>query len=345
MNGLRRNHATTFAKAQAGLWVVLTADEIIARARDVVLIEQNALAELGPSIGAEFVAACEAICRLDRQLVMSGIGKSGHIARKVAATFSATGTPAVFVHPSEAGHGDLGVLGQGDVLLVFSNSGNTRELQPILAYANKIGIPVIGVCTQKHSMLLNHTDIPILLPAVREACSRNVSPTASTVMQLALGDALALTVMDMRGVSNDHLQSLHPSGSIGLSVTPASALMHRAERMPLVRFDARMPETISVMTSGCLGLAGVIDSAGALVGIITDGDLRRRFALLGSACAHEMMSLHPRTIAPDMIAADVLTFLNRNTITAAFVVEDPTAGPQPPLGVIHIHDLLRQGLS
>jgi arabinose-5-phosphate isomerase len=345
MKAALRLGSTGFTLADNRTAPLATPDDIIARARDVVLAEQRALALLGPSLGSECAAACQAIFAMERQLIVSGIGKSGHIARKVAATFAATGTPAIFVHPSEAGHGDLGMLRQGDVLLVLSNSGNTYELLPILAYADKIGIPVIGVCTRRQSKLVEFADILILLPALPEACSKNITPTTSSIMQLAIGDALALTVMDMRGVSHDQLQSLHPSGSIGLASARVADIMHRPGRLPLVGLDTCMPETISVMTQGCLGVAGVIDATGALVGIITDGDVRRGFATLGSACAQEVMSAQPLTIAPDMTAADVLALFSANRISVAFVVKDPAAGPQPPLGVVHLNDLLRQGLG
>lgn len=273
------------------------------------------------------------------------MGKSGHIARKVAATFAATGTPAIFVHPSEAGHGDMGTLASGDVLLVLSNSGNTPELRGIVAYARKIGIPVIGVAAKPGSFVLASCDVKIQVPEVREACSVNVAPTTSTAMQLALGDALAMTVMDLRGISRSDLGALHPGGAIGLSFAPVSNLMHAAERLPLVSEGALMPDAISVMTTGCFGLVGVVDGAGALIGIITDGDLRRHFADLATARAGDVMTSQPKVIAASLLTGEALQFLNEHKITAAFVVEDPAAGPQPPLGIIHIHDLLRQGLG
>ncbi len=322
-----------------------TNDSIIERGKAVIRLEAEALCSLENSLGHGFVKACLAIIGMSRQLVITGMGKSGHVARKVAATFAATGTPAIYVHPSEAGHGDLGMLARGDVLLVLSNSGNTSELKAIVNYARRTGIPVIGAASRKHSLVIELADIPILLPNVREACSVNIAPTTSTTMQLALGDALAMTVMDMRGISKSHLRSLHPAGSIGLALTPVSDIMHSADRLPLVHRDAGMPEAISVMTSGCFGLAGVIDNVGALVGIITDGDLRRRFGVLATAFAHEVMTQAPKVIPADMPAGEALVFLNDNQITAAFVVEDPTAGPQVPLGIIHIHDLLRHGLN
>ncbi|MFZ5745358.1 MAG: KpsF/GutQ family sugar-phosphate isomerase [Pseudomonadota bacterium] len=320
-------------------------DQVLSRGREVVQAEANALNQLALLLDATFSEACTAISRVRRQLVVTGMGKSGHIARKVAATFAATGTPAIYIHPSEAGHGDLGMLNTGDVLLVFSNSGNTSELRAILAFARKKQIPIIGVAARQNSLVMDLADIALLLPRVPEACAVNVAPTTSTIMQLALGDALAMAVMDMRGVSKNHLRALHPAGAIGLALAPVSEIMHGADRLPLVNQHAGMPEAISVMTSGCFGLAGVTDGTGALVGIITDGDLRRRFGVLTTAFAREVMTPAPKVIPAEMPAGEALVFLNDNKITAAFVVEDPSAGPQIPLGIIHIHDLLRHGLN
>jgi len=317
----------------------------LARGREVIRTEAEALELLRDALDERFSRACDTILRASRQLVVTGMGKSGHIARKAAATFAATGTPAIFVHPSEAGHGDLGMLGPGDVLLVLSNSGNTSELRAALAYARQCGIPIIGVASREKSLVMDLADVAILLPRVREACAANVAPTTSTTMQLALGDALAMAVMDLRGVSKNHLRALHPAGSIGLSLTPVGDIMHVADRMPLVARDEPMAHAVSVMTSCCLGLAGVLDDAGCLVGVITDGDLRRRFGILPMAFAHEVMTPSPKVLAAEMLAGDALQFLNDNQITAAFIVEDPALGPQPPLGIIHIHDLLRFGLN
>lgn len=320
-------------------------DVLLARGRRVIRTERDALDALEGMLDAKFVAACEAIVSTRRQLVITGMGKSGHIARKIAATFAATGTPAIYIHPSEAGHGDLGMLATGDVLLILSNSGNTAELRWILGYAKVKGIPIIGVASRANSLVMQMADVALLMPEVREACSENIAPTTSTTMQLALGDALAMTVMDMRGITREHLHALHPSGSIGLSLTPVGEIMQGPERLPLVSLDAGMPETISVMTTGCFGLAGVVDDDQALVGIITDGDLRRRFGRLETAFAREVMTAAPKTLAPSTQAGDALAYLSDNKITAAFVVDDPAAGPQPPVGIIHIHDLLRHGLG
>jgi arabinose-5-phosphate isomerase len=320
-------------------------DQVLHRGREVIQAEAEALKQLALLLDGTFSEACTAISRVRRQLVVTGMGKSGHIARKVAATFAATGTPAIYIHPSEAGHGDLGMLSTGDVLLVFSNSGNTSELRAILSYARKKQIPIIGVAARRNSVLIDLADIPLLLPRVPEACPVNVAPTTSTTMQLALGDALAMAVMDLRGVTKHHLRALHPAGSLGLALAQVSEIMNGSDRMPLVSRDAGMPEAISVMTSGCFGLAGVTDANGALIGIITDGDLRRRFGVLATAFAHEVMTPSPKVIPAEMPAGEALVFLNDNKITAAFVVEDAATGPQVPLGIIHIHDLLRHGLN
>lgn len=313
--------------------------------RSVITTEAQALQTLAQSLDGQFSAACEIIAAAPRQLVVTGMGKSGHIARKIAATFAATGTPAIFLHPGEAGHGDLGMIVPGDVLLVLSNSGNTPELRAVIHYARSLNVPIIGMASQKSSMVIDYADVPLLLPRVPEACPVNLAPTTSTTMQLALGDALAITVMEMKGMTKQDLGLLHPAGSIGLALTPIEEIMHKADRLPLVDGRAGMPEAISCMTAGCFGLTGVVDEDGRLIGIITDGDLRRRFGQLGTAFAQEVMTRHPKTVAPDMLAQEALSFLNDNAITAAFVVEDPSAGPQPPLGIIHIHDLLRLGLK
>jgi arabinose-5-phosphate isomerase len=326
----------------------LSRDEILARGREVVRIEAAALGLLGDTLGDDFVEACRVILETPRQLVVTGMGKSGHIARKVAATFAATGTPAIFVHPGEAAHGDLGMLAEGDVLLVLSNSGNTSELRAILSYARAHRIPIIGVASRKHSQVIKLADVALLLPHLPEACAVNIAPTTSTTLQLALGDALAMTVMDMRGISKSRLHMLHPGGHIGLALTPVGEIMRGLEDMPLVHSCAAMPETLSVMTSGCFGLAGVTNDEGVLVGVITDGDLRRKFSALATATAGEVMTPNPKVIPIDTAAKDALAFLNSNQITAAFVVNEAGAAPGTPirpLGIIHIHDLLRFELS
>lgn len=313
------------------------------RGREVIRIEREALELLEEALDENFVLACDAIHACRRQLVVSGMGKSGHIARKIAATFAATGTPAAFVHPGEASHGDLGMLARGDVLLVLSNSGNTAELRPLLKFARKTGVCIIGIASRRNSLLMDHADITIVLPAVREACLVNVAPTTSTTMQLALGDALAMTVMDLRGVSRNYLRDIHPGGTIGLRLTPVAEIMHGPERLPLVKREAGMSDVITVMTSGRFGVAGVVDESERLIGIITDGDIRRHFSALASATAGEVMTSSPKTLPSTMIAEDALAFLNDAKITSAFILDE--FGRGRPIGIVNIHDLLRYGLN
>lgn len=321
-------------------------DAIIARGREVVRIEAEALAHLADVLDDSFVAACEAILNSTRRVVVTGMGKSGHIARKFAATLAATGTPAMFVHPAEAAHGDLGMLVKGDTLVVISNSGNTSELRFILQYARRLGVPVIGIASRRESLVMDHADIRLILPAMREACAANIAPTTSTTLQLALGDALAMAVMDMRGISSDSLHALHPGGAIGLRLTPVRDLMHGADRLPLVRDDTSMQDTIFAMSSGGFGMVGVTDEDGDLLGVITDGDLRRHFDALFSARAGDVMTRSPKTIPVDIAAEEALLFLNQNKITAAFVMERrSTHTPDRPVGIVHIHDFVRLGLS
>ena len=333
----RSNLGWDFAEPQAS--------SLLDRGREVLKLEAAAVAALAEHIDGSFVQACELILQTRRQLVVTGMGKSGHIARKAAATFAATGTPAMYIHPSEAAHGDLGMLAHGDTLLVLSNSGNTFELKPVLAFARKLQIPVVGVAARSRSLVMEFADVAVQLPNMPEACSAGLAPTTSTTMQLALMDALAMAIMDMRGISRSELGTLHPGGAIGQALAPITDIMHGEPRLPLVVQDAAMPQAISVMTSGCVGVVGVVDGAGNLVGVITDGDLRRHFEELTTATAAHVMTPMPKVIPADMLAGDALHFLNEYKITAAFVVEAPAAGPQPPIGIVHIHDLLRHGLS
>ena len=313
---------------------------IMARGRAVVRQEAEALGALGQALDESFVAACGVMARCRRRVVVSGMGKSGHIGRKMAATLSATGTPAVFLHPAEAAHGDLGMMTRGDVLLVISNSGHTQELRAVVAHGAMLGIAIIAMVSEAASWLGERADVVLVLPRVAEVCASSMAPTTSTIVQLALGDALALAVMEARGVSPTSLHRLHPGGAIGMRLRPVGEVMHRAEAMPLVSAEAAMGEVISVMTRGRFGLAGVVDAQGSLLGIITDGDVRRHFAVLGTARAEEVMTRSPRSVSAGMLAVEVLQFLNEAKITAAFVMGEDG---RRPLGIIHIHDLLQMG--
>ncbi|MDP9422822.1 MAG: KpsF/GutQ family sugar-phosphate isomerase [Pseudomonadota bacterium] len=317
----------------------------IERGVEVIRAEAAALEMLASSLDHTFVMACEAILESRGRVVVTGMGKSGHIGRKWAATMAATGTPATYVHPAEAAHGDLGMLVRGDVLIVISNSGNTSELRAFLRYAKEIDVTVIGVASRPESLVMQNADIKLCLPAAREACHANIAPTTSTAMQLALGDALAMALMDLRGFSIDRMRALHPNGSLGLRLTPVRQIMHPPIRIPLAVESAPMHDVVVTMTSMGFGIAGVVDSAGRLIGVITDGDLRRHFEDLRTATAGEVMTPNPITVSANMLAEEALKLLNDNKITGAFVIEpNAPVNTNVPVGIVHIHDFLRLGL-
>lgn len=321
-------------------------DDIIARGIEVIEIEAAALGDMAASIDQSFVKACRAILSAKGRVVITGMGKSGHIGRKAAATFSATGTPATYVHPGEAAHGDLGMLVPGDVLIVISNSGNTAELRAFLTYAQSIGVAIIGIASRPESLVMSRADVQLCIPAAREACSANIAPTTSTTLQLALCDALAMAVMDIRGFSRDGMKQLHPGGAIGLRLLPVHEIMHKEAAMPLVQPHTRMPDVISIMTNGGFGLAGIVDDNGAMLGVITDGDVRRHFDVLATVTARDVMNANPKMLDAHMSAEAALELLNELSISAAFVVDNTVeGGGNAPKGVVHIHDFLRIGLS
>jgi arabinose-5-phosphate isomerase len=324
--------------AQPTLRALPSAETLLKRGSEVIRIEAEALHLLANSLEYSFVEACEAIISARGRVVITGMGKSGHIGRKWAATMAATGTPAIYVHPAEAAHGDLGMLVPGDVLVVISNSGNTSELRAFLRYAASIKVKVIGIAARRESLVIERADIKLCLPATREACPANIAPTTSTTLQLALGDALAMTLMDMRGFSRDGLKALHPGGSLGLRLTPVSEIMHGPTRMPLVDQAAPMRDVIVTMTSTGFGIAGVVGDDGRLAGIITDGDLRRHMSRNGDILSHtaaEIMTPGPVTIHRNTLAAEALHVLEQRKITAIVVVDSQ----QQVEGVVHLHDL------
>ena len=319
--------------------------ELLERGIEVVRAEANALHLLADQLDGNFVDACELIMASSGRVVVTGMGKSGHIGRKWAATLAATGTPAIYVHPAEAAHGDLGMLIRGDVLVVLSNSGRTTELRAFLEYAHHIGVKVIGVASDSGSFLMRSADIKLALPAAREACPVNIAPTTSTALQLALGDALALTLMDVRGFSLDGIRKLHPGGALGLRMTLLQEVMHGGDCLPLVTEGEQMIDVIVMMSSKGFGIAGVIDPVGRLIGVITDGDLRRHLANISSATAAEVMTASPRLLLADMPAQQALEYLNENRITCAFVIEESApVNTRVPIGIVHVHDLLRLSL-
>jgi arabinose-5-phosphate isomerase len=317
--------------------------DLIAYGRQVIATEAASLTVLGASLNTGFAQAVSAVMQLRGRVIATGIGKSGHIARKFAATLSSTGTPAFFVHPAEAAHGDLGMLVPGDGLIAFSNSGSTAELQPVLAYAAKLCLPIIGVASRADSLVMHHADIKLLMPRMDEACPANLAPTTSTSMMMALGDALAMTVMRARGISRSGFEALHPGGAIGKKLMRVAAVMHRSDTLPLVGLGESMRDVIVTMTTMSFGIAGVVDDDGALVGVITDGDLRRNIDGLFDLTARDVMTPDPVWVSPGCFVEDALNILNQHKITAMFTIEN--AASRRPAGLVHVHDFLRLGLT
>ncbi|MGD9916442.1 MAG: SIS domain-containing protein [Paenirhodobacter sp.] len=306
-------------------------------ARRVITIEAEGLAALAAGLDASFAQAVEAILGARGRVIVSGMGKSGHIARKIAATLASTGTPAQFVHPAEASHGDLGMVTRDDVALVLSNSGETPELADLIAHTRRFRIPLIGVASRPESTLLRQADVALVLPQAAEACGSGVVPTTSTTMTLALGDALAVALMEHRQFTPEMFRTFHPGGKLGAKLSKVSDLMHTD--MPLVREDTPMPEALLEISRKGFGVVGVTDAAGNLTGIVTDGDLRRHMDGLLSHSAAEVMTRNPRTIAPGVLAEAAVAVMNERKITCLFAVEGAK-----PVGILHIHDCLRAGV-
>lgn len=331
------------AKESRGLKRQLERATMLEHGCTVLQIEARAIAQLSHELGEEFPEAIELLLATKGRVIVSGMGKSGHIGRKMAATFSSTGLPAFFVHPGEAAHGDLGMITRDDVLVALSNSGATAELNPIMHHARALGCPVIGITSQRHSPMMQVATLCLTLPRVREACPANVSPTTSTTLMLALGDALAVTVMRMRGVTRAQLEVLHPGGAIGTRLQPVSGIMHSGDTLPLVAEDTPMRDVLVTMTEKSFGIAGVINARGELLGTITDGDLRRKIERLLTSTASDVMTVNPKTISDGTIAEDAFAMMTANKITALFVMD--AEAPERPVGLLHIHDLNRLGIS
>jgi arabinose-5-phosphate isomerase len=301
--------------------------------KELVQDEARALAALAESLGAEFEKACRLILDAKGKLIVSGLGKSGHIGRKIAATFASTGTTSTFLHLAEAIHGDLGIAATGDVALLISQSGATSELEPVIDHFEAVGIPIIAITGNPRSMLGEAAAAPLVLPHWPEVGPEAVAPTTSTTMTLALGDALAMTVMREKGFTRTDFGRLHPGGSLGARLKPVKRLMHGGEQLPLVGQDTNMHDVIVVMSQKRLGVVGVTGEDGRLVGIITDGDLRRHIEQGLDHPASVFMSADPKTVAPDSLVDDALTLFDEHRITTLFVVDDGK-----PVGVLHIHD-------
>jgi arabinose-5-phosphate isomerase len=306
--------------------------------RRVLAAEAGALEQLAAGLDGGFTQAVEALGALKGRVACTGMGKSGHVARKMAATLASTGTPAFFVHPAEASHGDLGMIGPDDAVLALSKSGEAKELADVVAYAKRFGIPLIAITAQTDSALGRAADIILLLPDAPEAAAELDAPTTSTTLQIALGDALAVALLERRGFTAKDFRVFHPGGKLGSLLRTVGDLMHRDPELPLVAPDAPMAEALLVMTEKRFGCVGVVEN-GHLQGLITDGDLRRHMQGLLSHTAGDVMTPNPKTAAPQMLAGEGLKLMNEARITVLFVVE---AGR--PVGILHVHDVLRAGV-
>jgi arabinose-5-phosphate isomerase len=315
----------------------------IATARDVLATEAAALGALGAGLGADFCAAIETLLGIAGRVVVTGMGKSGHVAHKIAATLASTGTPSLFVHPAEAAHGDLGMVVAGDAVIALSNSGETVELAAIIGHAKRIGLPLIAITGAAESSLAAAADIALILPAAPEAGPIGLAPTTSTTMQMALGDAIAVTLLARRGFSAHDFREIHPGGKLGARLKRVRDLMHTGDELPLCAPGTTMDQALITMTAKRFGALGVVES-GRLVGVLTDGDLRRAMGPdLLSRRVEALMTRAPRTIGPEALAEDALREMNTGArlITALFVVDED----RMVRGILHIHDLLRAGLA
>jgi arabinose-5-phosphate isomerase len=316
------------------------AREGLAAAERVLRSEAEAIQLLAESLADSLPRALDCIGGIGGRLIVTGMGKSGHIARKIAATFASTGTPSQFVHPAEASHGDLGMVTEKDAVLALSNSGETAELSDVITYTRRWHIPLIAITGVANSALATAADIVLLLPKVAEAGSIALAPTTSTTMMLALGDALAIALLERRGFSAEDFKQFHPGGKLGQRLLRVSDLMHVESEVPLIAEAAPMSEAILVMTAKTFGCVGAIDTQGRLTGIITDGDLRRHMGgdLLNMSVA-SVMTPAPRSIRSAALAVEALGIMNEKAITSLFVVE-----ADRPVGIIRMHDCLRAGL-
>lgn len=316
-------------------------EQDILEGKKTLQIEIDGLQKLSENLSTEFSQAVELLKNCTGRIIISGMGKSGHVGRKMAATFASTGTPSFFVHPGEASHGDLGMVTENDVVIALSNSGETKELSDILAFCKRFSIPLIGITSGRESTVAKQADILLLLADSPEACPNGQAPTTSTTMTIALGDALAVALMKRKGWKNTDFKTFHPGGKLGQMLLKVSDLMHGGDKLPLVKQDATMKDALLVMSSKNFGRTGVVNKEGNLVGFVSDGDLRRHMGddLLDKPVA-QVMNPNPRTVAPDILAAEALAIMNEISITDLMVVDG-----EKPVGLLRLHDIMRAGIA
>ena len=316
----------------------------LAAARRVFEYAGEAIASLGQALNGDFSRAVDTILGVKGRVIVSGMGKSGLIGRKIAATLASTGTPAHFIHPGEASHGDLGAVTRNDALLMLSYRGETAELSDLITYAKRFSIPLIGIASNPDSTLMQAADVPLLIPRATEACPMGLAPTTSTTLMLVLGDALAVALMERKGFSADQYRDFHPGGSLGRMLIRVSDLMRTAD-LPLVRPDTKMDAVLATISKGTLGCVVVVDGKGSTAGFITHGDVGRSIGPdFLARTAQDVMTRSPKTARPDQLAAEALGVMNEKKITQLLVL-DPSDPARRPVGILHIHDCLRAGLQ
>jgi arabinose-5-phosphate isomerase len=321
-------------------------DSVLASARRTVGTERQALEALerafDDGLAAPFMRAVETINGITGRVIVTGVGKSGHIGVKIAATLASTGTQAFFVHAAEANHGDLGMISTTDVVLAFSKGGESAEIRSIVAYTRRFSIPLIAVTCSEKSSLASAADIVLLMPNQAEACPHGLAPTTSTLMQLAMGDALAIALLEARGFSARDFHVFHPGGKLGASLSHVADIMHTGDRVPLVRRGTSVPEAISTLSRKHFGCVGIMEDDGRLCGIVTEGDLARNLTRnLSELLVDDIMTRTPKTVKPNVLATAALAKLNQHSIGALIVIDDDNR----PIGLVHFHDLLRIGVA
>ena len=317
------------------------ANSFVQAAKKVLQTEADALGKLQDNLPIDFSDLVNLILNLSGRVIVSGVGKSGHIGNKIAATLASTGTPSYFVHATEASHGDLGMITDQDLCLLISNSGETIEMFDILTHARRFSIPVATMSSTCESTLVQAADFQLCLPVAEEACPIGMAPTTSTTMMLALGDALAVALMEAKGFNAENFKVFHPGGKLGAKLMTVGQLMHKNDTMPLVKKETSMKETLLMMSSKGFGIAAIVDEIGCLVGVITDGDLRRNIDDLMGRNAGDIASLSPITVVEETLVVDALNLMQERKISVLIV----TSTDNKPVGVIHIQDLLRVGVA
>ena len=306
-----------------------------------IKMEVEAVGLLSSRVDQQFSIACETILACQGRVIVTGMGKSGHIGNKIAATLASTGTPAFFIHATEASHGDLGMITENDLCLLISNSGETSEIFDILTHARRFNIPVATISSNSESTLVKSADFKLCLPVVDEACPIGMAPTTSTTMMLALGDALAVALMEAKKFNTENFKVFHPGGKLGAKMMTVSQVMHKSDTLPLVKTETSMKETLLTMSSKGFGIAAVVNEVGFLVGVITDGDLRRNINDLMSKNAGNIASLSPITLLGETFVVDALNLMQDRKITAVII----TSAENKPIGILHIQDLLKVGAA